>query len=252
MRVRDTVAVGWLDPGLVDGMFALTVASVYSERRQRVGALLRVEAGGLLSRGRNELVARFMDTTDCDWLLMVDADEQLPLEAFDKLVDSVHDTERPIVAGLYFGAWPGEFFPTPVPLIFRQVPGSSRFTPVADYPRDTLIRVDSAGTGCLMIHRSVFAAFQADAGLHQGRQWCWFQDMPVNQDWFSEDHFFCARALELGFPIYAHTGVVLPHRKRMWISDKQYVHPNGPQTTARKPADRTAALPRPDVREVRA
>lgn len=251
MKVRDTVAIGWLDPGHVDGMFALTVASVYSERRTRLGGLLRVEAGGLLSRGRNELVARFLDTTDSEWLLMVDSDEQLPLEAFDKLVDAVHDTERPIMAGLYFGAWPGEFFPTPVPLIFRKVEESTRFRPIANYPRDQVIPVDSAGTGCLMVHRSVFEAFQADASPHQGKQWCWFQDMPVNGDWFSEDHYFCARARELGYQLYAHTGAVLPHRKRMWISDKQYVHPNGAtvarpaETTARKPATRTTAQPRP-------
>jgi hypothetical protein len=222
VRVRDKVAIGWLDPGVVDGMFALSIASVYAERHDRMDALLRVEAGGLLSRGRNELVARFMDTCTAEWLLMVDSDEQLSLDAFDKLVEAVHDKDRPIVAGLYFGAWPGEFYPTAVPLIFNRVEGSTRFLPVMDYPTDKVIRVDSAGTGCLLIHRSVFEAFQADASPHQGKTWCWFQDMPVNQDWFSEDHFFCARAVELGFPIHVHTGAVLPHRKRFWLTEKHF------------------------------
>ena len=47
MKQRDKVAIGWLDPGHVDGMFALAVAQIYSQRREpgrRPGS--RVEAGG--------------------------------------------------------------------------------------------------------------------------------------------------------------------------------------------------------------
>jgi GT2 family glycosyltransferase len=223
MRTRDKVSIGWLDPGQVDGMFAMSIASVYANRLDRIDALLRVEAGGLLSRGRNELVARFITTSTAEWLLMIDSDEQLSLEAFDKLVGAMHDKDRPIVAGLYFGAWPGEFYPQAVPLIFNRVEGSTRFLPVMDYPVNKVIRIDSAGTGCLMIHRSVFEAFQAEATPHEGKTWCWFRDMPVNGDWFSEDHFFCARAIELGFPIHAHTGATLPHRKRFWLTEAHHL-----------------------------
>lgn len=223
MRSRDTVVIGWLDPGLVDGMFALSIASIYAERLPRIGGLLRVEAGGLLSRGRNELVARFLETTDSAWLLMLDSDEQLSLKGFDKLIASVHDTERPVMAGLYFGAWHGDLYPQACPLIFRAEPGTTRFFPIVDYPADQVIEVDSAGTGCLMVHRSVLERFQEDASPHQGKTWCWFQDMPVNGDWFSEDHFFCARTRELGYRIHANTGVVLPHRKRFWLDDRHHV-----------------------------
>jgi hypothetical protein len=229
MRVRDKVAIGWLDPGVVDGMFALSIASIYANRLQRIDGLLRVEAGGLLSRGRNELVCQFLEHTDAQWLLMIDSDEQLSLEGFDRLLDAVHDVERPIVAGLYFGAWPGEYYPTAVPLIFKSVPDTTTFLPIMDYPSNKVIPVDSAGTGCLIIHRSVFEKFQADATSHQGSRWCWFQDMPVNGDWFSEDHFFCARAKELGYQIHAHTGVVLPHRKRFWLTEKHH-RPEGAKT----------------------
>jgi GT2 family glycosyltransferase len=222
MRSRDQVAIGWLDPGHVDGMFALSVANVYAQRRDRIEALIRVEAGGLLSRGRNELVARFMETTTAQGLLMVDSDEQLGLDTFDKLAAAVHDKERPIMAGLYFGAWPGDLYPTAMPLIFRRVPDSTRFLPVTDYPADQVIEIDSAGTGCLMIHRSVFEAFQSEATAHEGKTWCWFRDMPVNGDWFSEDHFFCARAQELGYRLHAHTGAILPHRKRLWLTERHF------------------------------
>lgn len=220
MRTRDKVAIGWLDPGQVDGMFAMTIASIYAERLNRIDGLLRVEAGGLLSRGRNELVAQFLQYTQAQWLLMIDSDEQLSLEGFDKLIGSVHDTERPIVAGMYFMAWGGDR--AAQPSIFRAVPDSSRFTPISDYPTDQVIPIDSAGTGCLMVHRSVFEAFQADAAPHQGKNWCWFMDMAVNGDWYSEDHYFCSRARELGYQLHAHTGVILPHRKRYWLTEKHF------------------------------
>lgn len=220
MRQRDKVVIGWLDPGHVDGMFMLTVATIYAMRGSRIDGLMRVEAGGLLSRGRNELAAQFLEHSDAQWLLMLDSDEQLSLDGFDKLIDSVHDADRPIVAGLYFMAWGGDR--AAMPAIFNAVPESTKFRPVADYPTDQLIPVDSAGTGCLLIHRSVFEAIQADATPHEGKYWCWFRDMPVNGDWFSEDHYFCQRAKGLGFPIHAHTGVVLPHRKRYWLTDKHF------------------------------
>lgn len=222
MRSRDRVTIGWIDPGTVDGMFALSIANVNSERRDRVHALIRVESGGLLSRGRNELVARFLGSTTSEWLLMIDSDEQLGLDVFDKLVDAVHDKERPIVAGLYFGAWPGDYYPTAMPLIFNRVPESTRFLPFVDYPADSVVEIDSAGTGCLLIHRSVLEAMRAAATPHEGENWCWFRDMPVNGDWFSEDHYFCARAKDLGFKIHAHTGATLPHRKQFWLSERHH------------------------------
>lgn len=222
MKVRDKVAIGWLDPGVVDGMFMLSVMNVYGERRDRIEGLIRVNAGGLLSRGRNELVALYLSQTDSEWLLMIDSDEQLGLDTFDKLVEAVHDVARPIMAGLYFGLAPGDPYPTGYPLIFRRVKDSTRFLPVADYPDDQVIEIDSAGTGCLLVHRSVFEAFQAEATPHEGKTWCWFRDMPVNGDWFSEDHYFCSRAQELGFTLHAHTGAQLAHHKQFWLTERHF------------------------------
>lgn len=222
MRERDKVTIGWIDPGVVDGKFALSIASVFYHRGSRVDALMRVESSGLLSRGRNELVANFLKG-DAQWLLMVDSDEVLEVETFDKLVATAHDVSHPIVAGLYFGAWPGEYYPTAVPLIFRANPNST-FDSIVDYPPNSVIPVDSAGTGCLLIHRSVLEKIRAEATAHEG-DWCWFRDMPVNGAWFSEDHFFCARARALGFKLHAHTGATLPHRKQFWLEARHHVRP---------------------------
>jgi hypothetical protein len=248
MRSRDKVAIGWLDPGVVDGAFMLAVCNLYANH-PKVTSLIRIVARGLLSRGRNQMVAGFL-AGDCDWLLILDSDmrfkEGRELADFDALCSSVHDAERPVVAGLYFGAWPGEFYPQAIPLIFAcQTGTNSRFVPLTNYPDNAVFPIDSAGTGCLMVHRSVFERIRDNSPLpqHQGGEWCWFQDMPINGDWFSEDHWFCARVRDLGIPIHANTAVVLEHHKSFWLSDKQYVKP---EVTQREMPE---LLERPDRRE---
>lgn len=223
MRTVDRVALGWLDPGQVDGLFTISIANLYRNRSDRVDALVRVESGGLLSRGRNELAARFLDTTDSAWLLMLDSDERLDIPAFDLLIAAAHDKARPIVAGLYFAAWHAEgLYPKPVPLIFRHNEGGPGYEPIVDYPTNSLLEVETAGAGCLLIHRSVLQAFRDAAGEHDGPDWCFFRDMPIGGLWLSEDHYFCARARQLGFSVWAHTGAVLPHRKRYWLTDAHH------------------------------
>ena len=225
MKTGHKVAVGWLSPGQVDSAFAMSMAVLYRER-PRIEDLFCDENSGLLSRGRNMVAANFLQHSTADWLLMIDSDQQLSVGGFDKLCDAAHHLERPIVAGLYFGAWSGAFYPTAVPLIFRDHPTiTNKFAPIVNYPRDQVIEVDSAGTGCLMVHRSVFERIRESDQNPQdpdGR-WCWFRDMPVAGDWYSEDHFFCSVARENGFKLHAHTGVVLPHRKRFWLDERHHL-----------------------------
>lgn len=266
MKTGHTVAIGWLSPGHVESLFATSIALLYRER-PRIDGLFFDENSGLLSRGRNMIAANFLQHSDADWLLMIDSDQQLTAEGFDKLCAAAHDKDRPIVAGLYFGAWGGPFYPTAVPLIFRDHPTlPNKFVPIVDYPRGQVIPVDSAGTGCLLVHRSVFETIRAADENPQdpdGR-WCWFRDMPVAGDWYSEDHFFCSVARENGFPLHAHTGVVLPHRKRFWLDERHHLlnHPDmltdeerrqppwtllggEPETADAKDERETAALARP-------
>lgn len=221
MKSRDKIAIGWADPGLVDGAFCVSLMMLSSVRRDRIGATIRVEGSGLISRQRNEIVSHFLDKTDDAWLLMLDADEELSIAAFDALVGAVHDVERPIVAGLYFGAFNDtSAYPRPVPLLYRAV--GEGYEPIHDYPVDALIEVDSAGTGCLLIHRSILEHLRTLATDNEGRDWCWFNDGPIGGRWYGEDIIFCRRIKAAGFPIHAHTGAVLPHRKRFWQTERHH------------------------------
>lgn len=223
MKTSERVTIAWIDPGLVDGAFAMCIAQVYLSRADRIAGLMRVE-GGLISRQRNEVVRGFLDSdTGADWLLMIDSDEQLSIEAFDKIISVAHAIDRPVVSGLYFGTLPNRgLIPQPIPHLYRQVGDGMHYSPIVDYPDDRVIEIDAAGTGALLVHRRVLEAIRDTADEYEGRDWCWFRDLPIAGEWVGEDIYFCRRIKSLGFPIVAHTGAILPHRRRYWLDERQH------------------------------
>ena len=220
MKQSEKVTISWPDPLQVHGMFCVSLVELALARPKRLDCVIRVE-GGLLSRQRNEIVQIFLDKTGGDWLLMIDSDEQLPLRTFDRLVNAADAERRPVVAGLYFGTWPGGLIPQPVPHLYRRAEDGLSMLPVVDYPANTLIEVDGAGTGALLVHRRVLEAIRDKAEDHD-RDWCWFRDLPVGNLWLGEDFYFCRRIKSLGFPIWAHTGAILPHARRYWLDQRQF------------------------------
>lgn len=220
MRTADKVVVAWCDPGTVDGAFAADMMKLGAARRERIALTVRAQGGGLLSRTRNQLVVTFLDQTDAAWLWMVDTDHRVSVDVFDLLIDAAHDKSHPVVAGLYFGAYPPSTgpYPTPVPIAYRLRDGAY-FDPLTTLEPRGLHKVDAVGTGCLMVHRSVLQAMRDDVDGTL-RDWCWFQDGPLGDGrWLSEDLTFCARLGQRGVPIHVHTGAVLPHHKQHWESD---------------------------------
>lgn len=220
MKSAHKVSIGSCDPGNVNGGFAFSLIQLVQSRSSRLGPFIRIKGSGLLSKQRNRLVKQFLETKS-DWLLMMDSDEQLPVSSFDKLIEAAHEKERPVVAGLVFASFDTGFpYPKPVPTIFQDAPEG--FLPLNNYDKDSLFQIDAAGTGCLLIHRSVLEAIRDDADQHQGTDWCWFWDGPINGEWIGEDLQFSRRIRSLGFPIYAHTGAILPHSKSYWLDDRQH------------------------------
>ena len=242
VRSKDRVTVAWIDGGQVDADFCVSMIALFRHRSERIGSIIRI-GGALLSRQRNQVVAAFLDYNEGDWLFFIDSDETITPEAFDKICAAAHETERPIVAGLYFGAFDGpDAYPTPVPMIMRQN-DTGRYNPVQDIPADAVIAIDAAGTGALLIHRSVLMAMRADSqassvAQHEAGIWCWFRDMPVAGEWFGEDIYFCRRARDLGFPMVAATGARLGHHKRYWLTDRQFHAAPVERAVQRTPVER--------------
>jgi len=222
MKSAHKVSIGSCDPGTVNGAFAYRLIQLAQARSARLGPFVRVKGSGLLSKQRNRVVKQFLDGTKSDWLLLIDSDEQLTLEAFDKLLETAHDKERPVVAGLVFAGFgiEGAPYPKPVPAIFQDAPEG--FLPLYKYDKDSVFEIDAAGTGCLLIHRSVLEKMRETADKNQGTDWCWFWDGPIDGNWIGEDLLFCRRIRALGFPIYVNTGAILPHQKSYWLDERHH------------------------------
>ena len=210
--------------GTIDALLAMDLIHVAREKNGHFDHMVQVGNVGLTTRSRNVVVKTFLETIDADWLLMIDSDERLSLSTWHKLIDSAHDKDRPIVSGLVFAA----FFDDndglrPVPTIYS-MDSEKGLQAIDAYPEDSLIEVDAVGTGCLLIHRSVLLEMQKQATPNQGKDWAWFVEGAIDGTYFGEDLLFSKRIKSMGFPIYAHTGAILPHHKQFWL-DERHHHP---------------------------
>ena len=58
--------------------------------------------------------------------------------------------------------------------------------------------------------------------VNEGDMWCFYRDMPVHQSWVGEDILFSLRVKALGYKMYCHTGVQLPHKRSYWLKQEHH------------------------------
>ena len=222
MRAKDKICIGMVNNGTIDSMLAQDLIHIAIHPSQKFHNLVQVGNIGLTTRSRNMVVKTFLETTEAAWLLMIDSDERLSIDAFLKLVDAAHDKDRPIVSGLVFAAFfDDEDGLRPVPTIDRMDPERG-LEAIDAYPENQLIEVDAIGTGCILIQRSVLLEMQKQATPHQGKNWAWFVEGAIEGTYFGEDLLFSKRLKSMGFKIHAHTGAILPHHKQFWLDERHH------------------------------
>jgi len=189
----------------------------------------------LVPRARNRLVAHFLES-DCTDLLFVDSD--IAFHPEDALSLLAYD--QPIVGGIYSrkqvdwdrisraakaGVPPDRlhYFGT-VPVLNWMNPGEIKL--------DELHEVKHIGTGFLRIRREVFESMMSKIGIgmsfdYSGDESCFqgkigYDFFPSGPDqrfelgtgkrqYLSEDWFFCERARECGYKVYAAPWIKLVH-----------------------------------------
>jgi len=162
----------------------------------------------LVARARNNLAAEFLKG-DCTHLLFIDTDLIFSSEHVARLLEH----HEPIVCGLY---------PK------KQKTLAWVLNADLDHPDPDergLQRIRYAGTGFLMIAREVFErmisahpeiAYRPDEVEPAQTRWDFFScgvfEYPDGaRRYLSEDWYFCQRALDLGYKVFADTRVVLKH-----------------------------------------
>lgn len=227
----DTLAA-WVHPEQVAHSWFTSILGVVMSS-PRVGPYMAMRCGSDgLPAARNRVAAAFLN---CDpvlqWLWWSDTDQGFAPDTLDRLLDAADPQQRPIVAALAFAQVEfaldgmGGFRTEPRPALFRwtTVEDRSGFTPMLDYPRDTLVEVAGVGSACVVIHRSVIEKIAAA----DGPTWYTRLTNPTTGQLIGEDLSFCYRAVSHGFPVHCDTSVKTNHLKPIWLSEDHYDHPGG-------------------------
>lgn len=217
--------------------YATQMSSRFAHSKDRVllrdaGHRRRIRKFGFNSSGanvatpRNEIVREFV-ASDIDYLWFIDTDMVFEDDVLERLIERAHPVERPIVGALCFSLQNGM---KARPTIYR-VRGDRQVGVEYDYPVDKLYEVDATGTGCLLIHRSVFEKMDDNSAYP------WFRESSLGNTPIGEDITFCIRARALGFPIYVDTSIKVGHEKTFVVDEDVYLAQR--RAGIRQPADPT-------------
>lgn len=196
------------------------------------GGYIRVEGGPRISDNRTRCVDRFLQFPGAQWMWMVDADMVLPDDALDMLLAVADPENQPIVGGLCFAGRDGQPPKPTMNIMGVNDDGSANLQMVADWPRGQVLRVDTTGAACLLVHRSVLEKMAE----HFPRPYPWFAETYMTGSQIGEDATFCLRARQLGYPVAVHTGVSVGHRKTTTIDLNTYERDALPQHRAQAEA----------------
>jgi len=153
----DTVAIGWCDNGTTDGKFTeglMTAVLAGPANGMPIHTSIRVQ-GNQIGRQRQVLFDHWADKIKTDWLLWVDSDIVLSLDAMAKLWKTADKIGKPVVSGVYFISKENEgSLMKPFPVLFNDV-SEYQIQYIHPLPEDEVIQIDNAGFGFVLMHKSI-------------------------------------------------------------------------------------------------
>ena len=183
----------------------------------------------LIDRGRNGIVHEFLTRSNADYLLFIDADVQFRPE--DVLMMMSYDKD--IICGPY----PKKHINWPViiaavkngmddPAYLEKLVGEYVFSTLDDDTKvGEIVRVAEAGTGFMLIKRSVFEkmakAFPENAYVSdhsadvlkgvEKKMFAYFRTGIFNGRYLSEDYYFCHKWREIGGDVWLFPWALTTH-----------------------------------------
>lgn len=166
-------------------------------------------------------------TMQGDWLLMLDCDHVFEPDLAARLVMRMKRWNIDVLTGLYLYKEPPH-----TPVLFRgnEAEGIFRITGWDEHVQ--LLKVDSAGAGCLLVRRRVFERMVVELGE-------WPFDVRHR---YTEDHSFFLRLQDLGIPAYCDPTVESYHLKAMPLVAGRFFDPTKP-ALGERPGDEVAPKP---------
>lgn len=209
---KETLSIAWCDNGVTDGKFteglAYTILMAPSVGVP-INNAMRVK-GNQISRQRMQLFNMWADNAKTDWLLWVDSDVVLTKEVLKLLWETADKVARPVVSGVYF-VWKDHAgsLPVPMPAVFLEGRSKYELEFIHPLPENQIIKIDSAGFGCLLMHKSIIPKLR-----EKFPEKSFFHEEDLTEDKFiGEDIIFFNHLKEVGVQSYAHTGALATHMK---------------------------------------
>jgi GT2 family glycosyltransferase len=220
----NSLTIGNINNGYVRSEMCTTlIHSVIDDGRDRglINNYISVQ-GTYIDDNRNEVVNLFLSTTKSEWLLFVDSDIEIDKSQIYKLYDLATTYNLYILGGIYF--YGENHYSTRIrPMVYsRKNSNSLRGNIIYDMPEDKeYFEVDNIGTGCLLIHRSVFEKVYKK--YSSGKAY-WFSTIEDDFGFVGEDVYFCNNVIKHGYKIYA-TPLVFPnHYKTVIFNNDLYIN----------------------------
>jgi len=218
---KETVALAWCDGGLVDGRFmdGLLLATMNAPKIGiNIVNKIRVN-GNQIGRQRQVLFDNWADVTKTDWLLWVDSDIVITPDSLKLVWDSADKVSRPIVSGTYFVSKENErSLMQPFPALFKEGSNKHELQIIHPLPKNELIKVDSAGFGFLLMHKSIVPKLREVSPNYS----LFAEEEGIGDKYISEDIVFFRKLKATGIDLYAHTGAVVQHMKRFSLDINYY------------------------------
>lgn len=206
MKENEKLSIGWCDRGTVDTFF---MSGILETTRELPLHGITLEAmhsivGGQIAGQRQRLIDEWYES-GVDWLLWIDSDVVINSHIVKELLSVADKDERPVVCGVYFvSPNPNEPLMIPYPCIYKDT--ETGIIPIHPLPEKSLIKIDVAGFGLTLMHRSIVDKIK---DIYNGI----YFDIDIRPDGKGEDVSFFRKLKEQNIPVYAHTGCLAVHMK---------------------------------------
>jgi len=217
----DTVALGWCDNGTTDGKFTeglLAVTLAAPANGMKIDKTVRV-SGNQISRQRQRLLDHWYDNNISDWLLWIDSDIVLTIDALYLLWHAADAQTAPAVSGVYFiSKEPEGTTMRPFPCVFMDL-GENKIQYLHPLPEMELVDCDLAGFGLFLMHRSVVEKMREKLPT---KSFFAEQHGDNDEEFVGEDIIFFRKMKQAGIQLKAHTGALVKHMKRFSLDFGYY------------------------------
>jgi hypothetical protein len=217
--VPDHLVFGYCHGGVLRAEFAASLLALAMEAATPLAGVIAWESGPNIATARNQIVHKFLTTSDAAWLVMADTDMVFAADAADRLIAVADPVSRPVVGAFCLQRDKDGGTPYPTMFEFGQ-DGSGRvgFSRLRQWPDAGLVRVDGTGTGFLLMHRDALERVAKAVGDAAAP---WFREQPTQAPLalLAEDLTFCLRCRLAEVPVHVHTGVRVGHVKPVMLGE---------------------------------